>query len=325
MSQLTNDSEPTLLKLKNVSQTYIGSDNKIFTIFNNVNLEVKSGEIVSMIGRSGTGKSTLLRIIGGLDALSEGEIDSAIESDEKNFGISMIFQNAALFPWLTILENIEIGLKSLNLSEKERRSRALDAIHITGLNGFESAYPKEISEGMKQRVAIARALAVQPQILLMDDPFSNLDILTSNTLKADFLALRSSQSNRLKSVIMITNSIEDAVMISDRVLILKGAPSTIAHDLKINLPHPRSNTNHSFDTLVAEIYELMMNDDLSKIQTKTLDAKNDITKLIHYTSSTKLVGFIKALIQYDDEGINIMQDLSERLNVDIASMREICE
>ncbi|MDX1924767.1 MAG: ATP-binding cassette domain-containing protein [Rickettsiaceae bacterium] len=311
-----------MLKLKNGTQVFEGADKQKINILQDINLELKSGEIVGLIGKSGSGKTSLLRILAELDNLNEGVLEKNLTNSDKNFGTSMIFQNITLFPWLNVLENVEIGLKSLNLTEQERKDRALHAINITGLNGFESAYPREISGGMKQRLVIARSLGAMPEILLMDEPFTTLDILSANTLKADFLELWHSKATPLKSVLIVTHSIEEAIIMSDRILILKGSPATITHDVKVNLPYPRNNTSKVFYELVDEIYGLMTENETT---TNAIKSKNNYSKIINYISITKIAGFIKELIKHEEGDMNDMNELASKLKMDITHLLEISE
>src|ERR1700720_3471979 len=185
-----------------------------------VHLSLRAGEIVGLLGRSGSGKSTLLRIISGLIKPSGGEgIYRGRPINGPPEGIAMVFQTFALFPWLTVLQNVEAGLEALSVPAKESRRRALSAIDLIGLDGFESAYPRELSGGMRQRVGFARALVVHPNILLMDEPFSALDVLTAETLRTDFLDLWSEGRMPIKGVILVTHNIEEAVLMCDRILV----------------------------------------------------------------------------------------------------------
>src|SRR3569832_2445437 len=183
-------------------------------------LTIRSGEIVGLLGRSGSGKSTLLRIIAGLVAPSAGDAKCRGETIMGPLnGVFMVFQSFALFPWLTVLQNVELGLEALGVESSERRKRALAAIDLIGLDGFESAYPKELSGGMRQRVGFARALVVHPELLLMDEPFSALDVLTAETLRTDFLDLWCEGQLPIKAVLLVTHNIDEAVQMCDRLLI----------------------------------------------------------------------------------------------------------
>jgi NitT/TauT family transport system ATP-binding protein len=174
-------------------------------------------------------------------------------------GIAMVFQSFALFPWLTVLENVEIGLEPLGVPAAERRSRSVAAIDLIGLDGYESAYPKELSGGMRQRVGFARALVVHPELLLMDEPFSALDVLTAETLRTDLVELWHEKKLPLSSILLVTHNIEEAVLMCDRIIIFASNPGRIAHEIKLNLAHPRDRTAPAFRQLVDEIYGRMTN------------------------------------------------------------------
>ena len=194
-----------------------------------VNLELVQGQIVGLLGRSGSGKSTLLRLIAGLSRPNAGELTYLGEPIAGPApGIAMVFQSFALFPWLTVFENVALGLEAQRLPKAEIRSRTLAAIDLIGLDGFESAYPRELSGGMRQRVGFARALVVHPNILLMDEPFSALDVLTAETLRTDFLDLWSEGRMPIKGVILVTHNIEEAVLMCDRILVFGSNPGRVA-------------------------------------------------------------------------------------------------
>ncbi|MBN8512174.1 MAG: nitrate/sulfonate/bicarbonate ABC transporter ATP-binding protein [Rickettsiales bacterium] len=245
-----------LININSICKDFIKPDGHKQEILDNINIDIKSGEILAILGRSGCGKSTLLRIISGLITPSRGKIRFN-NQPEKSFNISMIFQSFALFPWLSVLENVELGLEAMSTLEEEKRKRALQAIDLIGLDGFESAMPRELSGGMKQRVGFARALVVDPDILLMDEPFSALDILTSDTLKSDFLDLWTEKKIPLKSVIIVTHSIEEAVTMADRVILLGSNPGRVVSEIKINLPRPRNQQDRKFKEIVDKIYSDM--------------------------------------------------------------------
>jgi NitT/TauT family transport system ATP-binding protein len=249
----------TLLTVDNVSQTYtVGSGETRKPVLDHVSLSLKSGEIVALLGRSGSGKSTLLRIIAGLQSATEGKVSIAgdiVGGPAKD--VAMVFQSFALFPWLNVLDNVEIGPRANGVSLEETRQRALKAIDTIGLDGYESAFPKELSGGMRQRVGFARALVMQPKILLMDEPFSALDVLTAETLRTDLLELWQEGRIPTKSILMVTHNIEEAVLMSDRILVLSSNPGRIASEIPVTIPHPRDRLDHDFRALVDKIYALM--------------------------------------------------------------------
>ena len=219
-------------------------------ILDDVDLALRENEIVGLLGRSGCGKSTLLRIIAGLMRPTAGSvtIDGA-EVKAPASQVAMVFQSFALFPWLTVLENVEIGLEAQGVGPEERKKRALAAIDLIGLDGYESAYPKELSGGMRQRVGLARALVVHPKVLLMDEPFSALDVLTAETLRTDLLDLRCEGRMPIQSILMVTHNIEEAVRMCDRMLVFSSNPGRIVAAIKVSLPPPPNRLDPYFDRL----------------------------------------------------------------------------
>ena len=229
-----------LLDVQGVNKSFRKPDGDELVVLENVNLTLRPGEIVGLLGRSGSGKSTLLRSIAGLDPPSGGVVNylgQAVRTPAA--GITMVFQSFALFPWLTVLENVQLGLEALGVPQADMRARALKAIDLIGLDGFESAYPRELSGGMRQRVGFARALVVHPNILLMDEPFSALDILTAETLRTDFLELWGEGQLPIKAVLLVTHNIEEAVQMCDRLLIFSTNPGRVVSEIPIDLPQPR--------------------------------------------------------------------------------------
>ena len=247
-----------LVKVDGVSRTYHKGGGNDLLVLQDVSLELCANEIVSLLGRSGSGKSTLLRIIAGLMPPSRGRVVIDGETvDGPAPQIAMVFQSFALFPWLTVLQNVELGLEAQGIAPDERKTRALAAIDLIGLDGFESAYPKELSGGMRQRVGLARALVVHPKVLLMDEPFSALDVLTAETLRTDLLDLWAEKRMPISSILLVTHNIEEAVLMSDRILVFSSNPGRVAADLKVDLPQPRNRLSPHFRQLVDNIYARM--------------------------------------------------------------------
>jgi NitT/TauT family transport system ATP-binding protein len=247
-----------LLEVSGVRQAYHKDTSADLVVLDDVDLQLRPGEIVGLLGRSGSGKSTLLRIIAGLLAPTKGEViwqGSRLHGPAP--GIAMVFQSFALFPWLTVQENVELGLEAQGVGKAERERRAEQAIDLIGLGGYESAYPKELSGGMRQRVGLARALVVHPDLLLMDEPFSALDVLTAETLRTDLIDLWSEGKLPVKSVLMVTHNIEEAVLMCDRILVFSSNPGRVASELRVRFPHPRNRLDPAFRKLVDDIYALM--------------------------------------------------------------------
>jgi NitT/TauT family transport system ATP-binding protein len=247
-----------LLEIKACCQAFPKADGEELLVLDDINLFMTDGQIVGLLGRSGSGKSTLLRLIAGLARPTAGSVvyrGQTVTGPAP--GIAMVFQTFALFPWLTVLENVQLGLEALGLPEAEIRQRALAGIDLIGLDGYESAYPRELSGGMRQRVGFARALVVHPNILLMDEPFSALDVLTAETLRTDFLDLWIEGKLPIKGVLLVTHNIEEAVLMCDRILVFSRNPGHIIEEIKVDLPQPRSRLAPAFRDLVERIYVAM--------------------------------------------------------------------
>ncbi|HWJ36555.1 MAG TPA: nitrate/sulfonate/bicarbonate ABC transporter ATP-binding protein [Steroidobacteraceae bacterium] len=248
-----NDSP--ILQCTDVRKAFPKPDGAELLVLEGMNLELREGQIVGLLGRSGSGKSTLLRLIAGLAEPTSGRVTymgSPIAGPAP--GIAMVFQSFALFPWLTVFENVALGLEAQRMPRGEIRKRSLAAIDLIGLDGFESAYPRELSGGMRQRVGFARALVVHPNILLMDEPFSALDVLTAETLRTDFLDLWAEGRMPIKGVILVTHNIEEAVLMCDRILVFGSNPGRILSEIKVSLPQPRNRLDPTFRELVESIY-----------------------------------------------------------------------
>src|SRR5271155_1683293 len=244
-----------LLDIHDLQQSFPRADGGEHLVLDGVNLELTEGQIVGLLGRTGSGKSTLLRLIAGLAQPSGGTVTYLGQPVVAPApGIAMVFQSFALFPWLTVLENVQLGLEALGLPEPEIRKRALAAIDLIGLDGYESAFPRELSGGMRQRVGFARALVVHPNILLMDEPFSALDVLTAETLRTDFLELWGDGKLPIKGVILVTHNIEEAVLMCDRILLFSNNPGRIIREIAVELPQPRNRLDPRFHDLVERSY-----------------------------------------------------------------------
>ncbi len=247
-----------LVEVCGCRQSYHKDSTSDVLVLDDVNLKIASGEIIGLLGRSGSGKSTLLRIVSGLLAPTAGEVlwrGAPLKGPAP--GVAMVFQSFALFPWLTVQQNVELGLEAQGVGRVEREDRAEAAIDLIGLGGYESAYPKELSGGMRQRVGLARALVVHPDLLLMDEPFSALDVLTAETLRTDLIDLWMESKLPVKSILMVTHNIEEAVLMCDRILVFSSNPGRVASELAVPFPHPRNRLAPDFRQMVDDIYALM--------------------------------------------------------------------
>jgi NitT/TauT family transport system ATP-binding protein len=283
-----------LLEVRGCKQAYHKDANAELVVLDGVNLTLREGEMVALLGRSGSGKSTLLRIVAGLLTPTEGEVlwrDRPVVGPAE--GVAMVFQSFALFPWLTVQENVELGLEARGVARDERKKRAEGAIDLIGLGGFESAYPKELSGGMRQRVGLARALVVHPDLLLMDEPFSALDVLTAETLRTDMIDLWSEGKLPVRSVLMVTHNIEEAVLMCDRILVFAASPGRVASELVVPFPHPRNRLDPAFRQLVDDIYGLMTRRPVPRAVTAAPTAS--VTAPLNRVGTNQMAGLMEAL------------------------------
>lgn len=306
------DTKPALLSVNHIDKSFKKDSKQELLVLKDVNFTLHEGEIVALLGKSGSGKSTLLRIIAGLIQPSKGEV---IYRGQRLLapaeGIAMVFQHFALLPWLTVLQNVELGLEAQGFNRDERRRKALKAIDIVGLDGFESALPKELSGGMCQRVGFARALVVEPDILLMDEPFSALDVLTAENLRSDLLDLWQTRKAKKQAIgmIFVTHNIEEAALLADRIMIFDSNPGQIRSELPVTLPHPRDEQSPRFRTLVDEIYTLMTTRTVPGIT--TIEDKYKDISIGYRLPDVEIAELIGLLETIDDEGDRGRMDLPE--------------
>src|SRR5436853_5386894 len=233
------DNADDLLDLQSVTKAY-RLETRQFLAVKEISLQIKAGEFVCLLGPSGCGKSTLLRIIAGLNAVTSGVVSYHGQPLKGvNPYTTIVFQTFALYPWLTVQENVEIALKARGVAPAERVERALKLIDIVGLDGFESAYPRELSGGMRQKVGFARAMAVEPELLCLDEPFSALDVLSAEALRGELLELWTSGALPTQAILMVTHNIEEAALLADRIVVMEKGPGRVVAEVKVDLPHPR--------------------------------------------------------------------------------------
>ncbi len=246
-----------LIAVSDVTKTFATLEGEL-PVLEGVSVEVRAGEVVALLGKSGSGKSTLLRCIAGLLVPSTGTVRYRGEPlVGTNPGTAMVFQSFALLPWLTVRQNVELGLEAKGIERSRRRVLAERAIDLIGLDGFETAYPKELSGGMRQRVGFARALVVEPEVLLMDEPFSALDVLTAENLRGELMELWQSEEFPIEAIVLVTHNIEEAVLLADRVVILGSKPGRVKLELDIDLARPRDRHGADFQSYVDKIYAVM--------------------------------------------------------------------
>ena len=303
-----------LLRADHVSKSFPVPDGEL-TVLENVNLSVHAGEVVALLGRSGSGKSTLLRILAGLIRASSGAaLASGKELHGPNPDVAMVFQSFALLPWLTVQENAELGLYARGVDKAATEDAAVQALRMVGLEGFEGAYPRELSGGMKQRVGFARAFVMKPDVLMMDEPFSALDVLTAENLRGEISDLWERGEFPSKSILLVTHNIEEAVLLSDRIVILGANPGTVRGELRVDIPRPRKTKDPRFAALVDYIYSVMTNPKAAVEQTSLPAARATFPMLPHAR-----VGGISGLLEIivDLGGREDLPKLAERLRLDI--------
>ena len=307
-----------LLDVHALRQSFPRADGGEHLVLDGVELSLVQGQIVGLLGRTGSGKSTLLRIIAGLAPPSAGTVTYLGEEVTAPApGIAMVFQSFALFPWLSVLENVQLGLEALGLPEPEIRKRALAAIDLIGLDGYESAFPRELSGGMRQRVGFARALVVHPNILLMDEPFSALDVLTAETLRTDFLELWGEGKLPIKGVILVTHNIEEAVLMCDRILLFSTNPGRIISEIAVDLKQPRNRLDPRFRDLVEKIYVAMTARTPTPLQIGATAAPSaTLNTMLPRISANLLAGLVEALAAAPYNGRADLPVLADELHME---------
>ncbi len=313
--------------LKNVVKSYGVLDSTMPKVLDGVDLTIGDGEIVAILGQSGCGKSTLLRIIAGLVPASDGEVlyrGNPVTGPMP--GIAMVFQSFALFPWLTVLENVAFGLEAQGVGLAERNSRALKAIELIGLDGFENAYPKELSGGMRQRVGFARALVVNPDLLLLDEPFSALDVLTAEILRGDLMDLWTEKKIPTRGIVFVSHNIQEAVEVSDRIVVLSAHPGRVRTDIHITLPHPRDRESEAFKDIVDDIYRQLA---IGMARAHTTERKHDAQIGIAYRLPKiyvqPLLGLIDAIDSAPFNGTADLAELEESEGLALDTLLQLAE
>jgi len=307
-----------------------------FTALQDITLEVRRGEVLALLGRSGSGKSTLLRIMAGLIPASAGVvINGGQPLRGANSDVAMVFQSFALLPWLTVVENVEVGLEARRVGRVDRLRRALKAIDLVGLDGFEDAYPKELSGGMKQRVGCARALVMQPKVLFMDEPFSALDVLTAENLRGEIDELWNSGSFPSQAILLVTHNIEEAVILADRVIVLGSNPGHIRGEVTIDLPRPHARADQRFADYVDHLYTVMTKPEVAVAELATAGAQPDkpghpsrspFSQPLPHVRIGGISGLLE-LVAEQPEGKEEVSDLAERLAVtvdDLLALLDAC-
>jgi len=315
-----------LLDVHELRQSFPRADGGEHLVLDGVELSLAQGQVVGLLGRTGSGKSTLLRLIAGLAQPSGGTVTYLGERVTGPApGIAMVFQSFALFPWLTVLENVQLGLEALGLPEAEIRKRALAAIDLIGLDGYESAFPRELSGGMRQRVGFARALVVHPNILLMDEPFSALDVLTAETLRTDFLELWGEGKLPIKGVILVTHNIEEAVLMCDRILLFSTNPGRIISEIAVDLKQPRNRLDPRFRELVEKIYVAMTARTPTPIGISDRLPVATINTVLPRVSANLLAGLVETLAGPPYNGRADLPVLADELHLEVDDLFPVAD
>jgi NitT/TauT family transport system ATP-binding protein len=315
-----------LVTIRNCRQSYHKEASADLVVLDDVDLTLNEGEIVALLGRSGSGKSTLLRIVSGLLKPTAGEVKwRGKDLKGPAEGVAMVFQSFALFPWLTVQENVQLGLEALGVKKDDRDERAEEAIDLIGLGGYDTAYPKELSGGMRQRVGLARALVVHPDLLLMDEPFSALDVLTAETLRTDLIDLWMEDKLPVKSILMVTHNIEEAVLLADRILVFSSNPGRVAHELKVPFPHPRNRFDAPFRQMVDDIYGIMTRRAPKEVQAPTAAAPTGFATPLHPVSTNLMAGLMETLFGPPYDGRADLPALAAALQFEVDELLPLGE
>lgn len=304
-----------LVEAVHISKSFPSADGSTLHVLDDVSLTLHDGEVVALLGKSGSGKSTLLRTLAGLIAPTTGDVRyRGTRLNGANPGAAMVFQSFALMPWLTVQDNVELGLRAAGVPRRERQLRALDAIDQIGLDGFETAYPRELSGGMRQRVGFARALVLQPDVLMMDEPFSALDVLTSENLRGELISLWAQPDFPTKCICIVTHNIEEAVLLADRVLVLGSNPGHIKAEVPIALPRPRDRRSPTFEAAVDRLYAILTGRD-EKSLTERVAVPGPLTHPLPDASVGGLAGLVE--IVYSHNGQTDLPDLADELSFEV--------
>jgi len=315
MAVTSTQSDQRLLELQHVSQTYGSRQRKIKAV-EDINLAIHAGEFVALVGPSGCGKSTLLRIITGLQAPSEGQV---LYRGEPLRGVNpratIVFQTFALFPWLTVQANVEKALQARGVASPQRATMALELLDRVGLDGFETAYPRELSGGMRQKVGFARAMSVEPELLCLDEPFSALDVLSADALRGELLELWTSGKIPTRAILLVTHNIEEAVFMADRIVVMEKLPGRIVADHQVNLPHPRERKSARFLEVVDRVYGILTGETQPEhVELGAAPGESGRVRPLPDVAINDLAGFLEHLDEAPKETVDIYT-LTEALKI----------
>ena len=338
MQQITNEvdvqavaANPVIIRAEAIEKYYAQPNENRIQVIAATDLSIVPGEILALLGPSGSGKSTMLRMLSGLSHPSAGQVywhEKPIADSEIN--VSIVFQSFALFPWLTVLENVEAPLRARGVPPEERRARSMKMLDTVGLDGFEAAYPKELSGGMRQRVGFARALVVEPEVLFMDEPFSSLDVLTAENLRSELLELWANKTMPTKAVFIVTHNIDEAVLLADRIIVLGRNPGHIRTDFRVQLPQPRDRKSDAFTQLVDYIYKVLTRPDVPPAEAPDLtqgqrirDQRQLKYQMLPHARPGGIAGLLELLL--DKGGLDDIYRLADDLALEIDGLLPIVD
>jgi NitT/TauT family transport system ATP-binding protein len=320
---IANTTVAPIIEARQLEKFYAQPDGSRIQVIAATDLAVYPGQIIALLGPSGCGKSTLLRMLTGLAPASAGGVlwhGQPVRGETPN--VSIVFQSFALFPWLTVVENVEAPLEARGIPLVERHKRALRIIDAVGLDGFETAYPKELSGGMKQRVGVARALVVEPEVLFMDEPFSSLDVLTAETLRGELLELWLEHKIPTRAIFIVTHNIEEAVVLADRIIVLGRNPAHIHADFPVDIPHPRDRKSPRFIELVDAIYRVLTRPDLESDILHAAEAAGRVAHhhaiMLPHTRPGGMAGLLEILV--DQGGRADLHRLAADLSLEVDAL-----
>jgi NitT/TauT family transport system ATP-binding protein len=297
-----------------------------FMALQDVNLRLYEGEFVALLGPSGCGKSTLLRIITGLQPPTEGQpLYRGQPVQGVNPHTTIVFQTFALFPWLTVQQNVEVALKAQGVAPEQRSRRAIDLLDKVGLDGFETAFPRELSGGMRQKVGFARALAVEPELLCLDEPFSALDVLSAESLRGELLELWTSGALPTKAILMVTHNIEEATLLADRIVVMDKGPGRVVAEVKVDLPHPRQRKAPPFLEVVDQVYAMLAGQTQPEyVEMGTAPGEAGQTRALPHIAISDLAGLLERVHEAPTYHVDIYK-LATELQVDLDALLRLTE
>jgi NitT/TauT family transport system ATP-binding protein len=329
--EMQSQATEAIIRAEKIEKYYAQPSENRIQVIAATDLKIVPGEILALLGPSGSGKSTMLRMLSGLSKPSAGQVfwhGKPIAQSQIN--VSIVFQSFALFPWLTVLDNVEAPLQARGVAPDERRERSLRMLDTVGLSGFEAAYPKELSGGMRQRVGFARALVVEPEVLFMDEPFSALDVLTAENLRSELLELWGNKTMPTQAVFIVTHNIEEAVLLADRIIVLGRNPGHIRTDFRVQIPQPRDRKAESFTQLVDYIYKVLTRPDVvpegapdQQAGRKTRDQRQMKYQMLPHARPGGIAGLLELLI--DKGGRDDIYRLADDLAFEIDDLFPIVE